>query len=81
MMGYHEFNNRQLVTRKPHRCEWCDEVLPVGSTVHYRCYVIDGEFRTGWMHLECWDAMGSMDYRDLEEGWQPGDFKRGTTGE
>jgi hypothetical protein len=35
--------------------------------------------QSDWMHPECFEAMQSMDYYDLDQGWTPGDFERGKT--
>lgn len=68
---------REVRTRKPHRCEWCGQVIPKGTRCHYRSYIWDGELQWGWSHFECWDAQQESDHEILAAGWMPGDFERG----
>jgi hypothetical protein len=63
-------------TRKPHRCDWCNEPIEVGSSCEYRVYIFDG-FGTDYMHPECNEAMNKSKDFPLDEGWLPGEFKRG----
>ena len=71
---------KQITTRKAHRCGWCNEVIPKGtSDIWARSYVLDGDPPcSDWMHPECWDAMNSFAPGKLDE-WMPGDFGRGKT--
>lgn len=69
--------NKAVVTRKSHRCEWCDEVICAGEPAQYRVYICDGEFCHGWQHPECYQAMLKTDRNILTNGWLPGSFKRG----
>lgn len=76
----HEFVNKEVLCRKSHRCEWCDEIINPGEYAQYREYVFEG-FMHGYMHPECYQA--AQDYPDqqelVENGWYAGDFKRGST--
>jgi hypothetical protein len=76
-MTYRLIRHGDVKTRKRHRCEWCNEVIDIGSTVPSRTYFWEGAIQTAYMHPECWKAMESADQQDLEEGWTPGDFERG----
>jgi len=31
--------------RKPHRCEWCSEMILVGQSARYRAYRFEGAFQ------------------------------------
>lgn len=64
-------------TRKPHSCGWCDRIIIAGSAAHYSAGVFEGDFYSQHLHPECAAARDSMSYRDLEDGWSPGDFARG----
>lgn len=75
---YEEIRHKIIYPRKDHRCEWCAEKIEAKIKCHYRVYVFDGEFMSGWMHNECFEAMGTMACSDLEQGWKVGDFKRGS---
>ena len=48
---------RQVCLRKPHRCEWCGEMMIVGEKAVVRVYKFDGDFNYNRMHPECWDAL------------------------
>lgn len=76
-MSYTELSEKEVKTRKVHRCEWCNEGIEIGEQAHARTYLFDGDFCSGHLHPECWDAMDRSDTTDLEDGWTPGDFKRG----
>ena len=69
----------EVTTRKPHRCGWCNELIPAGTPgIWYRSYIFDGDPPScDWMHPECRDAMASFDPGELDE-WFPGDYLRGT---
>ena len=71
--------DKKVKTKKRHRCEWCNEWIEAGTEANYRSYVFNGDFNHGHMHPECNDAMnsGKADI-DPDEGWMPGDFKRGS---
>lgn len=43
-------------SRKPHRCSWCGQEIPVGSTYREFANVYEGEFQCNVFHQECWDA-------------------------
>lgn len=76
---YTELKKKLVVCRKRHRCEWCNEYIEIGEQSHYRAYVWEEGFQTGYMHKECKEAMDEYPNRyDLEEGWMPGDFRRGS---
>lgn len=75
---YLELKNKTVVAKKIHTCEWCDETIHPDAIVKYRVYVFDGQFCHGWMHMDCHDAMSSVDWED-GDFWSPGDFKRGST--
>jgi hypothetical protein len=70
---------KQVTTRKAHQCAWCGEIIPAGTAeIWSRSYVQWGDPpQSDWMHPECFEAKQSMDYRDLDQGWTPGDFERG----
>lgn len=76
-MTYQEIDCREVKVRKPHQCEWCGERIDRGEKAMYRVYVFD-DFTTGWMHPECFEAMEAADHDLLWEGWQPGDWRRGS---
>ena len=76
-MNYTEFQNKEVVTRKSHWCEWCGEPIEKGSRVPYRAYMCDREFVSAWMHPECREAMHNSDRSIQEDGWYPGEQERG----
>lgn len=78
-MSYTEFTSKDVVTRTPHQCEWCGDDILCPAPAHYRSYLFDGDFVSAWTHPECWSAMDEADHRDLAEGWEFGEYKRGST--
>jgi hypothetical protein len=79
-MTYAELTPRKKVTtRKPHVCEWCGELIPAGTKeIWYRAFVYQDGPQSGWMHPECETACANCDPADLADGWEPGDFPRGS---
>lgn len=76
-MSYTELQSRYVVGRDWHRCSWCDGRIEKGEKQRYRAYVFQGEFTTDRMHLDCEVAMKKSSRESLEDGWMPGEFKRG----
>lgn len=79
-MCYRSYTELKLTTpkaRKEYRCEWCYEKIQIGEIHVNRVYIADGDFGSGRMHDECFEASGKADHEDVCEGWIPGDFKRG----
>jgi hypothetical protein len=63
------------VARKEHQCIWCGEPIVIGEK-YRRCRLIwEGDPITNKWHKECDDAAANV---DLEEGFDPYAFKRGT---
>lgn len=78
-MRYEELGAREVKsTSKPHTCEWCGERMAVGSHAYNRVYKWKREFISGYMHMECYEAMLEVGPEELAEGWTPGDYARGS---
>lgn len=77
-MMYTPIQEKLVKTRVEHRCEWCDEDVDKGTTAFYRAYVWEGDFNSGYMHEECRAALLKAPADLIEEGWTPGEFKKGT---
>ena len=77
-MGF-ELKNKEVICAKMHVCGWCGEWIDIGEKAQYRVYKWEGDFVDGHEHPECYQAMLTLDYRDAQEGWMPGDYKRGST--
>lgn len=60
----------RVKTRKPHRCEWCGEPIPVGSRVPNYRGQWQNEWQNWYMHEECHDAMQDEPYIS-EDGFEP----------
>ena len=58
-MGYESIDDdgRDVRTRKPHRCEWCGEMITKGDTAVIRTYKWDDDFNAAHQHPECYKAM------------------------
>ena len=70
--------DKDVITMKPHRCEWCGEAIPPGSRVRYRTYIFEDVLCSGWLHPECNAAMHLYLGYDDDDGFDVGSFKRGT---
>lgn len=70
-----DLKNKELTTRKHHRCDWCGEGIHKGTRANYRCGVYEGDFFTEFMHLECYKAFMVSDLEDNE--YSPMEQKRG----
>ena len=65
---YESISNKDLQrTKKPHRCDWCGELIEAGFPAHYRAYRYNGEFLQSYQHLECYTAM-MQSTEDFEDG-------------
>lgn len=76
-MGYQEIREKVVKPRKHHTCEWCATPCIAGEPCVYRAYIFEGDFNSGYMHMECFDAMGKSDHELVSEGWIPGEPTRG----
>ena len=47
-------NSRDVVTRKPHRCEWCNGPIPSGEICIRAQGCFDHAMYSYHMHSECW---------------------------
>lgn len=66
---------KQLITRKPHRCAWCREVITAGETAVFRKGRYEGDFFSEHLHPEC-DA-GLNRSGDEPDGYPSMEQKRG----
>lgn len=74
------FEDRPVLARKPHTCDWCGEPIGVGERCQYARGKNEGVFYESWMHPECSNAFAAFVGAGFEE-WTPGSFKRGTAEE
>jgi len=83
MSDFHVFKDKVVHTKANHGCIWCYETIPKGSDVRFRHYALADEptVLSEWWHDECWTAMTQSDVSYIEEGWMPGDNKRGCVAE
>lgn len=53
------FNSSRQIksTRKPHRCEWCSQIIEEGSPASYASGVWEGDFYSQYFHGECSAAL------------------------
>lgn len=53
-MNYRLLSERKITAaRKPHRCIWCGQPIPVGHPYTYERSVYDGEMQSHHWHDEC----------------------------
>ena len=72
----------QIVVKRAHRkhkCEWCGEEIPKGSSYQKTAGKFEGDFQSSCQHSECFRAMNSLSYRELEDGYMPYEYARGRT--
>lgn len=77
-MSYAELQSKDVVIRKPHHCEWCDERMESGEKAHYRSFIYEDGPQSGWTHPECWLVIIHSTDGPTDE-WNPGDYARGET--
>ena len=81
-MDYVELGAKHVIGKKEYRCEWCPEPILKSEKHLSRRYVLEGECRTGRMHLECekaFEGFAEECYKnDDEVTWDNSSFKRGT---
>lgn len=73
-----DFNSNRPIraVRKPHRCEWCGEMIDQGQPAQAHFGRWEGDLFSFRMHPEChqaWETWG--------DEWVYRSFKRGTTEE
>lgn len=71
------FKEKEVVIRKTRRCDWCSEIVEAKSNAYIHTGKFDGHFFTSTLHPECRDA-GCSDSSITEDGYQPGQFQRGS---
>jgi hypothetical protein len=52
----------RVTTRKPHRCEWCGESIPIGIICGNYRGQYDGDWQNWYMHPECESAYDKDDH-------------------
>jgi hypothetical protein len=72
-----EFENKKIIAKKPHRCNWCGERIEISESSIYRKGIYEDEFYGDYYHLECDDALYKSDLDDNE--FDPMTQKRGIT--
>lgn len=77
-MSYQEISSKHVVAKKDYQCSWCGEGITKGEKHLSRSYKMEGNFQSDRQHLECEKAMMSMKHDDICDGYQFGEFKRGT---
>jgi hypothetical protein len=65
----------EVLTRKPHRCDWCPEMIEPKQKATKRAYIFEGYFSYGYLHPECLDALGKSEH--MEDGFPMHEQKRG----
>jgi hypothetical protein len=68
------FNRRDLVARKPHRCDQCRKMIPVGERHTYSAGRFDGDFQTSREHIECREAWIELARVREVDWWDPRPF-------
>jgi hypothetical protein len=66
-------------SRKSHRCLWCGQEIPIGSTYWEFANKYDGDFNCDAFHPECWDACDRNAYERDDGTYEPYRNHRGMT--
>lgn len=78
-MCFRKISDKEVVTRKLHRCVWCNEVIDKGATARARVHDIGGDLRSDHMHIECYDASGEVAKTEGCFEFSEGEYVRGST--
>ena len=64
--------------RKPHKCDWCRQVIEKGEQYEYQKYVYDGKIYDWKTHLACSRVASAIwDYVEPDEGMTDDEFADG----
>ena len=64
--------------RKPHKCDWCGQVIEKGEQYEYQKFVYDGQMYDWKAHLACSRVASAIwDYVDPDEGMTDDEFADG----
>lgn len=72
---YYLFEQREVITRKPHNCWGCTEIIPIKTKVMCVTSVDAGEFVTSYWCDICDKFLRTLDYFDCENGFVYGELK------
>jgi hypothetical protein len=75
---YSEFQSERFVTstRRFHRCNWCGQQIEPRNKAFYFAGKWD-DFADGYMHMECYHAYKHIDWREMQDGYEPESYGRG----
>jgi hypothetical protein len=77
LMSFHK-SKRVEKTRKPHRCFWCGDMTEVGLPSLREVGQWEGDFWSGYMHVECGMARDAV-LKEYGEWSAKGQYARGRT--
>lgn len=60
--------DKNVVTRKPHRCLLCMRILPAGSSMRYWVGIYEGDFCTSYSCQTCIQIIDLEQITEYEEG-------------
>jgi hypothetical protein len=82
MNGYQNIDDgRTVISRKDHKCEWCNQAIPKRARCIKRTYKWDLELINAHMHVECFPAMLRYISQSMDGEFCPGEHRRGEVGE
>ncbi len=72
---YQNLTHKDVVARKEHRCDWCEEAIKKGEKYHYETFIFEGKFYDWHSHLACSRVVSAIwDYADPDEGMSSDQF-------
>ena len=77
-MSIDVIDHRDVIARKPHRCDYCGEWINKGEKYDYQKNIFDGTFYEWHTHLACSRIASAIwDYCDPDEGMSDQVFQDG----
>lgn len=75
---YQDLENKEVVARKQHYCDWCDGTIKIGEKYNRQKFIYDGEIYEWHSHLACSRLASAIwDYCDPDEGMDADQFCEG----
>lgn len=68
---YTLFEQKEVVARKPHGCDWCCGLIEKGEKYEWSKYIFDGDFNEWHSHLSC-SRIASAIWDYVDPGWDEG---------
>lgn len=72
---YQNLTDKDVIARKEHICDWCNQKINKGEKYNYQTFIFDGEFCEWHSHLACSNVVSAIwDYADPYDGMDSDEF-------